>query len=90
MNKYIASALLLFFLGIGIASAQDRDPKSQTGDTLKRPILSDLRKKNAVKYRQARAKLRSQPRVRTKAAYRFQRCTPCDTRYVAQLLKKSV
>ena len=88
MNKYIASVLLFVFLGIGTISAQDRNPRSQTEDTIKRPILSDLRKKNAVKYKQARARLSSQPKVRTKAAYRFRPCTPCDTRYVAQLLKK--
>ena len=77
---------MLAFLGFGTLSAQERDSQSQSKDSVKKPLLKDLRKRNAAKFKEARQRIRTQPKAQT--TYRFQRCTPCDTRYVAQLLKK--
>ena len=84
MNKLITLLLLTAFCFSPTLQAQQRVPKQK--DTV-RPMLSELRKKNAAKYKEARNRLRMQPKS-IKRAYRFQRCTPCDTRYVASLLKK--
>lgn len=64
------------------AQQKDNDQK----DSIQRPLLNNLRNKNAVKYQESRKKLQSQPKI--KYSYRFEKCTPCDTRYIAQLLQK--
>lgn len=85
MNKLVTLCLLLLFIGAPL-QAQERTNDQKKKDSVRRPLLNDLRKKNAVKYKEARNRLRTQPK--SVQVYRFQRCTPCDTRFVASLLKK--
>jgi hypothetical protein len=81
---------MIVFLGAGLTWAQEkRVVKQVEQDSVKRPLLTKIRKENAKTYKKAKVMQRTQPRIRSvETRYRFRKCTPCDTRYVAQLLAK--
>jgi len=89
MNKIFA-LIMIVFLTAGMSWAQEkRVVKPVEQDSVKRPLLTQLRKENAKAYKKVKVMQRTQPGIRSvETRYRFQKCTPCDTRYVAQLLAK--
>ena len=68
MNKLVTLCLLLLFVGAPL-QAQERTDDEKKKDSVRRPLLNDLRKKNAVKYKEARNRLRTQPK--SVQVYRF-------------------
>lgn len=87
MNKLLTTLVLSLLLTCPVWAQVD-STRSAKEDTIQRPLLSRLRKENADKYQEIKEIQRTQPRSVQVTRYRFKECTPCDTRYVAELLSK--
>lgn len=84
MNKLLTLVIMLALCS-PLTYAQEKQPIKR--DSVKRPLLSKLRTENAQKYKEMKTSERVAVK-RTTPRYRYRQCSPCDTRYVAQLLAK--